>query len=245
MTTTPTLGPHSPEQQPWNLSSRGSGIVLIGLAAASVLLMVMHPTTGTHDVSSFVDRAGRGVPGNTLVHGSLITLTLLMAVCLLSLRDMLGAHRWLVRAGTASLMAGSAGAVAAGLVNGFIVPNTVSHFIDAGPDRLSMLEPVLAIAHEANATLARVAMVGLSLSAVAWSICLARGPGLPRAAGVIGLICGMAPLALHTAEHLRINVPGFSLFVQIHAVWICAAGVVMANHAAASPSRFANKDAHP
>lgn len=244
MTSPPTQRPRAIGQLSSNPSYRGSAYFLIVLAVTSVLLMMMHPTTGTHNVADFVAKVGRGVPGNTFVHGSLITLTLLMAVCLVSLRDMLGAHRWLVRAGTTSLIVGSAGAVAAGLVNGFILPNTVSHFIDAGADQLPKLEPVLALARETNATLARVAMVGLSLSAVAWSICLVQGSGLPRFAGVVGLICGITPLGLHAAEHLQMNVPGFSLFVQIHAVWACIAGVVLAHEGTASLKHTATKDVH-
>lgn len=208
-------------------STRASGYALIALSAASVLLMAMHPTTGTPDFAEFVVRAGRGVPGNTLVHGSLITLIVLMAVCILSMRDALGADRWLVRAGTASLVVGSAGAIGAGLINGFVVPNTASHFIDAGANSLSSLRPSLTLAHEASATLARLATVGLSIAAVAWSTCLLRLTRIPRTCGIVGLICGIAPLALHAAEHMQVNVTGFSLLVQIHAVWTGAAGVTL------------------
>lgn len=206
---------------------RVAGWGLIVMSVLTVVFMWMHPTTGTHDAGEFVERAGRGVPGNTFVHGALVTVILMMATCFLWLRDVLGPRRALVRAGLVALVVGTAGAVCAGLVNGFIVPNVAARYVGAGPEDVAALKPVLVMLREANATLARVSVVGLSLTAVAWSSCVLMMPGWRRAAGVIGLLCGLAPLAMHAGEHLRMNVSGYGLFVQIHAVWGVMAGLVM------------------
>jgi hypothetical protein len=213
-----------------------AGYGLTTLAVGSVLLMAMHPTAGTHDVGEFVARAGHGVPGNTFVHGSLITVILLMTACFLWLRDALGARRILVRAGSVALMTGSSGLVAAGLINGFIVPNFSSHFVESGTAEVAALKPVLVFAREANASCARVGMVGLSLAAVAWSVCILGIPGWRRYAGTIGLICGVVPLVLHAADHMNMNVSGFGLFVQIHAVWAAIAGAVLIRHRSGTPA---------
>lgn len=234
----PTVpGPTAQELSSSIRSVRAAGWGLVAAAPLSVLLLSVHPTTGALDFSSFVERAGRGVPGNTLVHGSLITLVLLMTICFLSLRDVLGAQRWLVRAGMSALVLGSSGAVAAGLINGFVVPNTASHFVGANAERLRSLEPVLAFAREVSATSARVGVVGLSLSAVAWSVLLAARSGWRRAAGVAGLVCGLMPIALHVGEHLRMNVTGYSRFVQVYSVWAVVAGVVLIRHRAGPASK--------
>lgn len=227
----------TPAEPPPAFLPRAAGCGLITFAALSVLLMSLHPTTGTHEVGEFVARAGRGVPGNTFVHGSLITLILLSTACFASLRDALGAHRPVVRAGMFALIVGTSGLVAAGLVNGFIVPNTAAHFLDASASDLAPLKPVLVLARETGATCARVGIVGLSLSSVAWSARLIRMPGWRRAAGAIGLACGLAPLALHLGEHLNMDVPGFGLFVRINAVWAGVAGVVLLNHRAELSAR--------
>lgn len=203
------------------------GSVLIVLAVMAVVFMSMHPTAGTHDAGEFVARVGRGLPGNTLVHGSLVTIILMMSGCFLWLRDLLGAHRPMVRVGMVCLVVGTAGAVVAGLINGFIVPNVSAQYVDASATEIAALKPVLHLARESNATCARVSVVGLSLATVAWSIMLIRLSGWRRAIGVAGVACGVAPLAMHAGEHMQMNVPGFGLFVVIHAIWAILAGVVL------------------
>ena len=208
-------------------SNRYVGFCLAGAAVLLVTLMALHPTSGAHDSTEFVKRVGRGVPGNTFVHGSLITLILFVATCMLALRDVLGAHRLIVRAGLVALVVGTAAGAAAGLINGFIVPNVAARFMDADGGQIDALRPVLVSLREANASCARLCVVGLSLAAAAWSVCLLRMPGWRRVAGCCGLVCGLVPLALHAAEHLRMDVPGFGLFVQIHACWVFVAGLVL------------------
>lgn len=217
----------SPSPTNSNLHLKAAGYALITLAVLTVVFMLMHPTAGTHDAGTFIERAGRGIPGNTFVHGSLITIILIMAACFLWLRDILGPHRPLVRAAMISLIVGTAGAFAAGLVNGFIVPNLAARFIGASPSDIELLKPALMLARETNATCARVSVVGLSFAAVLWSICLLGLPGWRRAVGVIGMLCGLAPLAMHLGEHLHMNVSGYCLFVFIHAIWCIHAGIVM------------------
>lgn len=220
--------PSKPEgSAPHTPSTSVAGYGLITLAALSVAFMAAHPTAGTNDPGELVIRIGHGIPGNNIVHGCLITIALLMATCFLSLRDALGPHRLIVRAGLVALVVGTSGAVAAALVNGFIMPNVAARFLDAGADEVHALRPVLVLAREANATCARLSVVGLSLAAIAWSIRLLGLPGPRRAAGVMGLVCGLAPLALHLEEHLRMNVPGYGLFIQIHAAWAILAGLVL------------------
>jgi hypothetical protein len=206
---------------------RVAGWVLLVTAALSVVIMAMHPTSGTHDHAEFVDRMGRGLPGNTFVHGSLITLLLMMGTCLLWLRDLLGPSRPLVRAGMVALTVGLAGNVVAGLVNGFILPNVAARYVGIDEAGLEAVWPVMALCREVNATAARVGIVGLSLSALLWSCALAGVPGWRRWIGVGGVLCGLTPLAMHAGEHLRVDVPGFRLFVMIYGVWCVLAAIVL------------------
>lgn len=222
-TRTNTPVPSAPEPR----QVHAAGWFLLTAAVLAVVIMAMHPTAGTHDHAEFVDRMGRGLPGNTFVHGSLVTLLLVMGGCLLWLRDVLGASRPLVRAGTVAMVVGVAGNVAAGLVNGFIVPNLAARYVGVDEAGLEAVWPVMALCREVNATTARVGLVGLSLSALLWSCVLAGVPGWRRWVGVGGVICGLTPLALHAGEHLDIDVPGFRLFVLIYGVWCVLAGVVL------------------
>lgn len=210
--------------------TRAAGYGLAALSVLTVAFMAMHPTSGTHDHGEFVARAGRGIPGNAIVHGSLVTIMLIMATCFLWLRDLLGAHRPIVRAGMVAMVVGTAGAVVAGLVNGFIVPDVSAHYLDGGVNDLNALKPVLVLAQETNATCARVSVLGLSLAAIAWSACLIRMTGWRRVVGVVGLACGLAPVALLFGAYLGMNVEGYGLFVKINALWNLLAGVVLIRH---------------
>jgi hypothetical protein len=227
MRTNPPTRPDSDIFTPAARTVRFAGWTLVTAAVLSVLIMAMHPTTGTHDHAEFVDRMGRGLPGNTFVHGSLITLLLVMGACLLSLRDVLGAHRLLVRAGMVAMVVGIAGNVAAGLVDGFILPNVAARYVGVDEAGLAAVKPVIVLCRETNATAARVGLVGLSLSAVLWSCVLVGVPGWRRWIGVAGVLCGLLPLAMHAGEHLRVDVPGFRLFVTVYGVWCVLAGVVL------------------
>lgn len=204
-----------------------AGWILIIFALLAVVFMAMHPTAGTHDAGEFVTRVGRGVPGNTLVHGSLVTIIVVMAGCTLWLRDLLGSHRPTVRAAMLCVVVGTAGAVVAGLINGFIVPNVSARYVGASAAEIEMLKPVLHFARECNATCARVSVVGLSLASVLWSVVLIGLGGWRRAIGVAGIACGVAPLLIHAGEHMQMDVPGYGLFVVIHGIWSILAGVVM------------------
>jgi len=204
-----------------------SALGLCVLALISVVFMAMHPTTGTGDPSEYVVRLGRGVPGNTFVHGTLIAVVLLTTGFLLAVRDALGPSRVLVRLGMVALVSGVAGVVAAGLINGFILPGTASRLISQTDQPSESLLAVAMLARETNAVCSRVGMIGLAFAALSWSACICRFPGLTRVVGAVGIVCGVAPLVFHARQHLRMDVPGFSLLVQFHSVWLVTAAIFL------------------
>jgi hypothetical protein len=201
--------------------------LLIALAVLTAVFMAMHPTSGTHDADEFVARTARGIPGNAAVHGILIVLMLLMAPCFLALRDVLGPHRLVVRVGLVAFIVGSAGGVVAGLINGFIVPGVASRRSDTEHSARDAIVPVFELAREANATCARVCVLGLCMSAVLWSAALLSAPGHRRWVGAAGAVCGVLPIVLLATGHLPTNVAGFGVFVVAHAVWSLLSGIVL------------------
>lgn len=219
--TPPPAHPETPAR------TRLPGIALIVFAALSAGVMLLHPTTGTHDHAEFVARSAGSAHSFALIHGILLSLLLLSSTCLLALRDRLGPNRLLVRFGLTALLLGTAGAVAAALINGFIIPNLTVKFAHATPEELSALQPCLALAREVGATFARLSIFGLSLCTTAWSLRLLAFPGSRRIIAALALVCGLVPLALHAAEHLHINVAGYTLFAFINAAWYTLAGITL------------------
>ncbi len=210
-----------------DVHTRRAGVALMVMAGLVALFMAMHPTAGTHDPAEFVRRVGHGVPGNTMVHGGLITLLIAMVPSLMVLRELLSARNLSLRFAMVALVAGTASGVAAGLVNGFMVPSLAAKYVNADDAVIATLQPALTLAHEVNGTCARTCVVGLSLSAVIFSLNLLGHAGLRRVAGAVGLVCGLVPLGMHAAQHLHMNVSGFGLFVWFYSAWMFAAGLVL------------------
>ena len=119
--------------------------------------------------------------------------------------------------------------VVAGLINGFIVPATAAAFAGADQATTSALNPVLRLCREANTVCAKADVVWASGAILLWSIALLRHRGFALAAGIVGLICGIIPLALLATGHLPMNVRGFGTFVLLQGVFAAAAaaGVMM------------------
>jgi hypothetical protein len=201
--------------------------VLITVAACEILFMAMHPTSSAHDVASFATEASRGIPGNAMVHGILITLLLIMSAAYVSFAQFLGCSRLLVRTGLVAFLAASACGIVAGLINGFIVPATAAAFAGADQSTTSALIPVLRLCREANGVCAKADVVWASAAILLWSIALLRQRGIATAAGIIGIICGCIPLALLATGQLPMSVRGFGTFVLLQGIFAAAAGVVL------------------
>jgi hypothetical protein len=208
-------------------SSRSAGIVLITVAACEILFMAMHPTSSAHDVASFATEASRGIPGNAMVHGLLITLLVIMCSAYVSFAQFLGLSRLLVRTGLVAFLAASACGIVAGLINGFIVPATAAAFAGADQATTNALIPVLRLCRETNGVCAKADVVWASGAILLWSVALLRRRGIATIAGIIGLICGTLPLALLATGHLPMNVQGFGTFVVLQGVFAIAAGLVL------------------
>ena len=212
---------------PTDGSSRSAGILLIAVAACEILFMAMHPTSSAHDAASFATEASRGIPGNAMVHGLLITLLVLMCSAYVSFAQFLGLSRLLVHTGLVAFLAASACGVVAGLINGFIVPATAAAFAGADQTTTSALVPVLRLCRETNGVCAKANVVWASGAILLWSVALLRRRGIAAIAGLVGLICGTLPLALLATGHLPMNVQGFGTFVVLQGVFAIAAGLVL------------------
>lgn len=195
-------------------AGRTSGIILLAAAVLTVVFMAMHPTGQSHGGA---EGAG-GMRGNGPVHGILISPLLLLALGYAGLAEYLGWNRVLVRAGAIACITGTAGGFAAGLINGFIAPAV------AGGEGMSA---ALRLCAAANGACARVDVIGLSVAAILWGVCLLHRRGWGRVAGAVGLVCGCVPIVLLAMGRLPMDVRGFGLFVLVQGVWGVCAGVAV------------------
>jgi hypothetical protein len=216
----------SPTPQPV-ASPLPSAILLIAAAVLASVFMALHPTSHAHTPAEFAADAASGMRGNGPVHGILVGLGLLLATGFLALADRLGPTRLLVRLGSVALLVGTLCGVFAGLVNGFIVPMTAATYVGQTAAEGEALTAVLRLCRAANATLATVDVIGLSMAAILWAVPLLTMRGAARILGCVGLGCGAIPLLLLIAGRLPMTIHGFGFFVLLQSVWGIATGIWM------------------
>lgn len=209
------------------VTGRASAVLVIAASLLIVGFMAAHPTSHAPTLRDFAVEATGGFGPNALVHGVLVGLAALLCVGFLALADALGWRRLVVRAAVVSLALGTVCGVFAGGINGFVVPTTAAAYAEADDATLAALGVGLRFAREANATLARGDVIGVSAATILFGLAALRGAASTRrpVLGIVGLALGVAPLALLAAGRLPITVSGFGHFVLMQGFWGIAVGV--------------------
>jgi hypothetical protein len=202
----------------WN-DDRWSGILLIVTALTGVVVMAHHPT-------------GRGVleagnPAamvrlNRIVHGVAIAAMPVQLLGLMGLHRRLGgsllSQAALVAQGF-GLVAGMGAAVASGLVGSAILEAGLAQGPSAPHD------PLLHYSGLWNQGFAQIYVAATGLSFLLWSLELIRRPGLPKGAGVLGLLAGAATFLWVISGQRHLGVHEFGLIVLAGAVWLVWIGI--------------------
>lgn len=228
--TTPTPDPSC---SPWRASGHPAAIAIIIGLLLMVALMATHPAVHTNEPVGYFRQMEEMATLNAVVHGVAIGAAALLVFGFLGLSQRLGLGRTAVRGALISYTLGSLALIAAASVNGFIVPGVVLHHAE-GADPVALfdrLRPVLALCQWANGTCSRIGVISWSVAVALWSIALLRpasgesGGALARALGVLGLLCGGAPVVALAFGALPMNVHGFGAFVLVQTVWGLGVGV--------------------
>lgn len=159
-------------------SDRTIGIVLFISAVLTIVVMAHHPS---------------GMHGGSLVywvHGAMLLLlsSLFLGFSYFSLRR--GLSRPVILAALVAYLLNYVAHIIAGTMNGFIVPS-LAGYGDSIP------VAIYQFSWETNQAFARLGTVATAVAFGFWGIDLVRREtGFTRVVGVIGLVCGLLPLAL-------------------------------------------------
>jgi len=208
-------------------SGRQAGAAIIIASLLSVVLMALHPHYESRTAADFIEESSRKALVNGVIHGGLIALIGVLVSGLSCFASRLGPGSAAVRAGLVAYVMGAAAMMAAALVSGLIIPEFVSEFEGRPNEELAMMRLGIALCHAANQVCSRMGVLAMAVAIALWSAELARRPGGPRVAGVLGLVtaAGLA-LALLTG-HLRMNIHGVGAFLIGQTVWCVAVALLL------------------
>ncbi len=207
-------------------SERVTGAILVAVAALEGVAMAHHPTVGSHDYAGGLRELGAMAGISGLVHGTLMVMMLVVLHGLIRFALGRGLHRPLIHGGLLAYLVGVLGMLAAALASGFIAPALALHLQASGATEASGAA-VLLLPRLFNQALAEAAVVVLSIGIALWSIDLLRDRGLAQAAGVLGCVVAILPLAGFASGLLHLNVAGMSAVVLVQALWTAAIGVLL------------------
>lgn len=190
-------------------TGKTAGVALCVAALRSVLAMSHHPTSA---------HAG---PIGPVVHGGMIVWLSLMAWGFANFALIRGVERPLVSAGLLALGISLAGHIAAGTINGFVVPALAAN----GPP---ISHDVLRFAWHSNQAFAKLGMIAGALAFILWSIeLLGDRAKATKVVGAAGLAVGALMIALPAAGALMLNVAGAWTLYALQALWALLVGVQM------------------
>jgi hypothetical protein len=199
-----------------------AGIILLVVTLLEILAMAHHPTVGTADVGTAVQRIGEFSRLSGLVHGVLIAVLLLTFHGLTTFAQQLGFVRPLVRSGVIAYGSGTIVMIGAALVSGFVIGDVTTLGPHDTAVDLQIDHHVLILCRILNQACADFAVVAMSVGIVLWSVELLRIHGSARWIGVLGCVVGIVPVVRLLSGSIRLDVHGMSTVVLVQAVWTVA-----------------------
>lgn len=221
---------HSSEANGFNsLSPRTIGIAIAVAGLLSVLLMTHHPSVGSHAIADVVDEIATKAAVSKVVHGTLIALMAALIYAFVEFSAHLGLSRSPVRAALIAYVIGSGALIGAALISGFLISSIGLVYAHARQDELDAMRHLLNFSSLANRTLANFGVVAIATAILLWSVALLQRGRRHVWIGLLGVIAGVAPVALIALDVIRLDVSGMTIVAICQTVWYVLAGVALAS----------------
>ena len=200
---------------------RASGLALIAGAAASLVIMALHPTG--RELHAAAGRSAGPAMLNVFVHSLAIAAAPVMFFGALAINRRFSSNDALPTLAIVFWGFAMVAVALAATASGLIAPGLIHHVVEGG-DEAAGLRDVLTYNGHVNQAFARV-HVGMSSAAILlWSIAILRTRALPVRIGWYGAL--VAPLLLIALfSGLRMTIHGFGLVMVLQAVWLIVMGL--------------------
>jgi len=180
---------------------RGAPLRTVGPIAGAVLLAIvalaLHPHMSGHaGPQAELREMGSLSARDRLVHGTLLLLLGMLLTGFASYALRRGFTRRPVVAGLVSFAVGIGGLFAAGLIDGFVLPQIAARFVAASPAAQNAAVATLAACGVAVNVLTAFGIVAMAIAIAVWSLDLARDAGESRIAGIVGFVAAALSVAV-------------------------------------------------
>ncbi len=170
---------------------------VVGAVLLAIVALALHPHMSGHaGPQAELRTMGALSARDRLVHGTLLLLLGVLLTGFASYALGRGLTRRPVVAGLVSFAVGIGGLFAAGLIDGFVLPEIVAHFVAASPAAQKAAVSTLAACSVAVNVLTEFGIVAIAIAIAAWSLDLARDVGESRIAGLVGFVSAVLTVAM-------------------------------------------------
>ena len=204
---------------------RGLAAAFTLCALASLTLLANHPSGSPGSFADLIkdEAAHRVIDG--VVHGGFVVTLVALIICFVLLSRFLGLAKPLVVIGLVCFCVGCGALIASMLLDGFAIPAIAVRF--AGTDDLQPAKTLFVLV----GTLIRFLMpMGLSFQFVAmlsWSSAIVKGPGLPRAVGVLGVAIAISLIVAIFATPAAMAAHVVLGGIALQSIWYLAIAVLL------------------
>jgi len=213
------------QTQRMDQESANFGWMLAGGSVLATAIAMIHPEIAGSDLTGVLRQMRVSAVLNAWVHGTLIALYLVQVAGFLGLSRQLGLGRPIVILAMVAYSAGVLAMMGAVVINGFALAMFAGRYAQFAPDQGFAIASSINLAGSISASWAGIGAIATSGALAAWScVILGRG-GVARAIGVIGIMLGIATVAMLITGTLILNVHGFLLLVVSQTAWTIAIGI--------------------
>jgi hypothetical protein len=202
---------------------------IAGAVLVAIIALALHPHFIGHPApQAELREMGTLSARDRLVHGTLLFLIGVLLIGFVRYALSRGVTRQPVVAGLVSFAVGIGGLFAAGLVDGFILPELAARFVAAPPASQVAVVTTLTACSVAVNVLTAFAITAMAIAISAWSLDLAHDPGESRVAGIVGFVSAALTVAALVVSGPSLNPHTLMAVVGAQGVWYVWIAVLFA-----------------
>jgi hypothetical protein len=203
------------------------GLILISAALASVTAAAHHPVIKAQGRDDLFAQIRESAVADRLVHGALIVCTMALLFALLRFAQRLGTHRATVLLGLISYVFGAAAMISAALIDGFLVPEIGSSYLQAPSNTPDDGVAFLRFCSIAIQVFTKTGVIAVSVAILLWSAALIRAGRGPLLAAVAGVAVVLLQVYVFMRNGPAITAHTIIPIVVSMAVWYFAIGLLL------------------
>jgi hypothetical protein len=208
---------------------RGLAAAFSLCALANLTLLASHPSGSPGRFADLVrDEAAHQVIDG-VVHGGFVITLVVLIICFVLFSRFLGLAKTPVVIGLVCFCVGCGALIASMVLDGFATPAIAVRF--AGTDDLQPAKTLFVLVGTLIRFLMPMGLLFQFVAMLSWSSAIVKGPGLPRAVGLLGLVVAVFLMVAIFATPPVMAAHVILAGVALQAIWYLAIAALLFNRA--------------